>query len=805
MNKVLGFWACSLWAALFLLGFAPSSATAQCSGLTVTVQNTTNIACAGDNNGTINLNVQIDSASCSSPTVVLNEVMYRPRLSNGLNPNAGEQIELIAPAGTNIGCYTLTDGDWAVTIPPNTIVGSDGIFTIGNDAVHGAGTFDLDAENCGCFVEGTGGGGLMILTDGGEYVALFNQTGAFIDGLVYSDASTTAGNRPPNGDLATAGGVMTLASLTGCPATVTIPAQASFPAFMLPNLARDSSFVRLPDGTGNAWGIQTNGSINTCNAGTLNSYSLLWSNGATTANLSGLAAGVYTVTATHSSGCTLTQSATITEPAALNISLDSTRVAGCAVATGAAFVSPSGGTVPYTYLWSNASTAQDLQNVSAGTYRLTVTDVRGCQNSISATIAGTSGLAASASVTQPNCAGGSNGSISLQITGGAPFPAFVWSNGRTTQNLTGLVAGAYSVTIVETNGCLTTLQTQVTQPSPLSVSIPSQQQISCAGANDGSLTAQASGGTAAYSFLWQPSGATSASIGALAPNTYQLTATDANGCTASSSATITEPAALTLSLNILVDQLDCDLLPIGHIVPNAQGGTAPVEFLWNDGNTENERNDLGAGTASITATDANGCTASAFALISAPFVPTISAIFDTTNTNFTAVLTATPMRIRATNTPQTEVGYLWTIISGNAANITFNQTNQPDAILTAQVSGTYTILVTATSIDGCTLTDTLTMEVYDNFLGIPDAFSPNGDGDNDLFRPIGLNAQYIKAFRIYNRWGQLVYDDNTLSSGGWDGSIGGSQQARDTYIYQIIYQLPREEEKQLQGSFLLMR
>jgi gliding motility-associated-like protein len=779
-----------------LLLAVPNILTAQCTGLTVGSPSVSNVACFGDNNGIINMSIQVDSQVCTSPIVALNEIMYRPTLSNGVDPNTGEYIELIAPPGTNIGCYVLTDGDWVLVIPPNTIVPADGIFTIGNNIVYGANTFDLDAENCNCFSEGTAGGALLILTDGGEYVALFNSSGTFVQGLIYG--SPTGGNRP------TGGAVVNLPSVTGCGLTnVTLPAAASFETTS-GGVNNGTSLIRSPDGTG-GWTTQANGSLNNCNAAAINGYNVSWSNGSTTNSISGLAAGTYTVTVTHSSGCSVTQSATVTSPSLLVVNIDSTRQSACILDNGAAFVTASGGTGPLTYLWSNGATNQNLTNVGSGTYNLSVTDVRGCRTVVSATVPNASGLQATATAANPACFGDSNGSINIVIAGGSISPTFQWSNGATTQNLANLTNGTYSLTITETNGCISTLQAQIAEPSALELSLDEQRNVSCEGIANGQISTQTVGGTAPYSYLWSGVGVTTANVLNLFAGAYSLTVTDDNGCTDVISTTITEPALFTLSLNTIIDQLDCNLLPIGQINAVLNGGTAPYTVTWSDGSNETLRDDLAQGNYSVTVTDINGCEATAAATITAPIVPSLNAIFDTTNTNTHTALTGTPIRIRATNTPQTNIGYLWAVIGSNAAGITFDGNATADTRITANTSGVYVLEVTATSIDGCVFVDTITLEAYDNFLGVPTAFTPNNDGENDVFRPISLNTQYIKSFQIYNRWGQLLYDDTTLSGGGWDGTINGAAQARDVYVYLLTYQLPQAEEQQIRGTFMLVR
>lgn len=340
----------------------------------VIIDSTDQILCFGDNTGAIYTTVTSDTSGfdCSSPVVALNEIMYRPSVRNGQDPNTGEYIELIGPPGTNIGCYVLTDGDWTITIPPGTTIPADGYFTIGNDIIWGAGTFDLDAENCGCFTEGTGGQSLLILTDGGEYVALFDASGSFLQGLMYG--SPSAGNTPN-------GNTMTTIGTAGCVSSVTVPTAASFET-AIGGLASNTSLIRNPDGNG-TWSPQVGGSLNLCNSAAagnnnISAITYLWSNGDTTQNITGLTAGTYTVTVTNRFGCTDTASFTLNQPSAITATATTTDVVCMGDSTGSIDLTVNGGTAPYTYLWSNGTTTQDLTNIPAGFYCGTITDANGC-------------------------------------------------------------------------------------------------------------------------------------------------------------------------------------------------------------------------------------------------------------------------------------------------------------------------------------------------------------------------------------------------------------------------------------------
>ncbi|WP_417876835.1 T9SS type A sorting domain-containing protein, partial [Winogradskyella sediminis] len=146
-----------------------------------------------------------------------------------------------------------------------------------------------------------------------------------------------------------------------------------------------------------------------------------------------------------------------------------------------------------------------------------------------------------------SCNGGSDGSATASATGGTAPYTYAWSNGATTASIVGVVAGTYNVTITDANGCTDTSSVTITEPAALVASSVVDSNASCNGGSDGSATASATGGTAPYTYLWS-NAATTASIVGVVAGTYNVTITDANGCTDTSSVTITEPTALDISI-----------------------------------------------------------------------------------------------------------------------------------------------------------------------------------------------------------------------------------------------------------------
>ena len=182
-----------------------------------------------------------------------------------------------------------------------------------------------------------------------------------------------------------------------------------------------------------------------------------------------------------------------------------------------------------------------------------------------------------------SCFGGNDGVATVTPNGGTAPYIFLWSDGSTSNPATGLSAGVYTCTITDANGCPSiTVSTTITQPSsPLTASTPIQTNVSCFGVNDGTATANPSGGTAPYTYLW-PDGQTSQTATGLSPGAYTCTITDFNGCIfTTSSVSVTQPSQLiTTTINTNVN---CYGGNDGTATVNASGATSPYNYLWSDG------------------------------------------------------------------------------------------------------------------------------------------------------------------------------------------------------------------------------
>jgi hypothetical protein len=449
-------------------------------------------------------------------------------------------------------------------------------------------------------------------------------------------------------------------------------------------VTQPSALVASVSGTMSSCG-SSNGTATANTAGGTAPFTYRWSNAATTGTVSSLGAGTYTVTITDANGCTSSSSITITPSTAVSLTVTPTAARCNGAASGSATSAVTGGTAPYTYLWSNGATTASLSNAVAGNYLLTVNDAVGCSVSQVVTISQPTAISTFLEVTDAVCS--ANGRIVPTISGGAAPYAYLWSNGATTATISSLAGGAYTLTITDANGCSKTASTNVAAFVAPTVTLTSTNP-SCNGGNNGTAIAAVTGGTAPFSYAWSNS-ATGASLTGLVAGTYSVTVTDSKGCASVvKTATITAPSAITITSTVV----NASCLPTGSIAITAAGGTGPYTYLWSNGATTSTITSMAGGNYTVTVTDANGCKNSS--TINVPAV---------ISTNFTCTITLTnPIAFQggtATVTATTTNGtgpytYRWS----NGSTL---------ATATGLVAGTYT--VTVTDANGCTATRSITI------------------------------------------------------------------------------------------------
>lgn len=432
-----------------------------------------NVSCFGGNNGSVNLSVSGGVAP------------YSFSWSNG---------------ATTEDISNLTSGNYSVTVTDNIGCVRNYNTSISQPSVLSASTSTVNAS-CG----GNNGSASASVNGGtAPYTYAWNN-GATTSSI--SNVSFGTYN-------------VTVTDSKGC----TTSASAVINNNAGPSLSTNSSDATCGNNNGTATASVSGGTA---------PYTYAWNNGGTTQTITGLAPANYTVTVTDANNCSVSLPVTVNAaggPSATASSTNST----CGNNNGSASSSVIGGTAPFTYLWNNGATTPSISNVSFGIYNVTVTDFNGCTATASATINNTGGPSLSLTTTDAFC-GNNNGTATANVSGGtAPF-TYQWNTGGTTQTITSLSAGNYSVVVTDANNCSSSLPVTVNATAGPTVSISTSSTL--CGQSNGSATANVSGGTSPFTYLWS-TGATTQAISNLAAGNYSVAVTDANGCNTGAISTV---------------------------------------------------------------------------------------------------------------------------------------------------------------------------------------------------------------------------------------------------------------------------
>lgn len=363
------------------------------------------------------------------------------------------------------------------------------------------------------------------------------------------------------------------------------------------------------------------GSITVTPSGAPGPFTYEWTpNVGNTDTVNNLTAGNYSVKIISSNGCSIIKNFTIAEPSAIVITLASQSNVTCKDGNnGSITPAITGGTGAVTYSWNTnpVQTSATATGLKAGTYTLTVTDANSCTKTRNFTITEPDALTATTSQTNVSCNGGSNGTATVNVTGGTGDYTYSWSpSGGTAATANGLAAGTYTVTIKDDNLCQTTASVTISQPDALTATI-AKTDVLCHQANNGTATVTPLGGTGDYTYSWSPSGGTAATATGLSPNTYTVTVTDANGCFVTESVQITEPTALSATYSHT--NVSCNGGNNGTASVTAIGGTGNYTYSWSpSGGTAATATGLVMGTYNVTVTDENSCFISSTITITQP-------------------------------------------------------------------------------------------------------------------------------------------------------------------------------------------
>jgi gliding motility-associated-like protein len=352
------------------------------------------------------------------------------------------------------------------------------------------------------------------------------------------------------------------------------------------------------------------GSVDLTTTGGTQPYIYDWNNNAVTEDLSMLNAGLYAVTVTDGQGCTSSSSITLMEPIdSLAYTFAVFDVKCNDGANGNIDLYITGGTLPYTYGWSNGATFPVLNDLTAGFYTFLITDFNGCQISDSIFVAQPEPLTLNEVITPVTCYGLTNGAINISPIGGTAPYNYTWFNSSfalsaQTEDLIDFPADTYQVEIVDSNGCFYEMFFEVAQPQDLTIDF-TYTIVSCNTGSDGSILVDIAGGNPAYTTTWS-NGALTEDLFNLTADIYQLLVTDTKGCSDSISVEIVEPEAITMTFDVV--EISCADQHDGQALVLPQGGNGGYSYLWSNSATSPSVDNLYNQYYYVTVSDIYGCT-----------------------------------------------------------------------------------------------------------------------------------------------------------------------------------------------------
>ena len=488
--------------------------------------------------------------------------------------------------------------------------------------------------------------------------------------------------------------------------------------------------------TGN--NITCNGKVNGVAVATVSGgaspFTYVWNpGGKTTQIITGLYAGTYTVIITDALSASATATVTITEPPMLAIALTSTSLSCNGFNTGMAAVIASGGTVPYTYNWSNGANASVILNLISQIYSVTVTDGNGCSTAASVFINQPSVITVSISVSTTACLS-SVGSVTITASGGTGGYTYLWSNGSIIPVLTGLSAANYQFTVTDANLCTQTGNVQVSNFPGANAAIVSTASISCYGICNAGLSAGSNGGTVPYYYKWS-NGASTADITGLCSGIYCATVTDGNGCSSSTVFTIMEPNLLTITLT--ATDATCNQSN-GTANVTANGGTGSYVYYWSNSESTSQISNLSSQIYSVVVTDNNGCFVNATVSVTGSNSPSAGITIVQEISCYMGMNGILTVTITGGTQP-------YNILWSNASNqvsisnlpsgiYTLTLTDNAGCIITSAVTLTEPSLLTVSlsAVSGCSITNPSASAIANGGLGIYSYVWSNGESTSQI-------------------------------------------------------------------------
>ncbi len=609
--------------------------------------------------------------------------------TDGITVQNDININVSTSVINHVTCNGLSDGSATVlttggTLPYTYLWDTGETTSISTQLVSAVHSVTVTAAN-GCF-----GMGYVAIQEPSALIAtisiLSQPTSNGNDGI--AEAVVTGGTPPytyewPNGELtstaiglSSGGNAVTVTDANGCTGVANVTLSSC-------NLTVNTTII-------NGSTCSTDGAAEALPLGGTPPYTYLWSGGQVTATVTNLNPGYHEITVTDNDGCLATNSVSIISDGINAVFTTVNNHVTCnGEADGSATVFTTEGTPPYTYTWINGETNATAIQLNAGSHQVTLTDVNGCIGISNVTILEADVLIVDINPISPPTSNGNDGIAEAVVTGGTPPYTYEWPNGELTSTAIGLSSGGNAVTVTDANGC-----TGVANVTLISCNLTVNTTIingsTCS--TDGAAEALPLGGTPPYTYLWSGGEAT-AMVTNLNPGYYEITVTDADGC--SDTADITIFASQLFPTTTVNNDVSCNSISDGSATVFITGGTPPYTYLWDDTEDTATAVALTEGLHIVTVTDSGGCSGTASANIGAS---------TTLAVDFTAPFRSCIGNSLFTNNTTGATSYEWLVdgvVVGNQTDLNYNFTS----------AGSYTVTLNATATGACAGTNTQSQNI----------------------------------------------------------------------------------------------
>ncbi len=543
-------------------------------------------------------------------------------------------------------------------------------------------------------------------------------------------------------------------------------------------------------------------------------YVYAWSDGSVGENQVGLSADVYEVTVTDAFGCTAVDQMEVLEFPDISSSISVVSPlcydGNDGTATIDAVSGGSGVSIgDYNFVWNTVpnQTGISATGLQAGqTYEVTITDGFGCTNTNTVIVPNpTEVTVVLESINDVSCSGGADGSIDVEGQGGTGNYFYLWEDGQTTDVASGLAAGNYMVTVTDDNGCTAVADYTINNPSVLELEMFGID-VECYSAATGSAWVEVEGGTLPYLYEWSEM-STADSIANLEAGTYFVTVTDAEGCSAVGSINIEQPEAFSFVTS--TEDVFCFGDQDGSVSVEVIGGTPPYLYSINGVDYIGFGTFVGlpAGTYDVFVQDGKGCVTTVSDLVVSEPPPMEVNIIPDSSLVVLELGDSLQLNLNIINNQGDTLIYVW---DPELSPSGLNCLDCPAPIFNSSEHNSFEVLV----IDGngCEATDEIEIRVErSREVFVPGGFTPNGDNLNDVLMVHGQTGTKVNTFRVYDRWGELVfradnYDINSEEPDNvWDGTFKGNRLNPAVFVWYVEVEYIDGRTESFEGNTTLLK